>query len=56
MAKFEIKFNSQNGYWARFVSDNGEIVWNTEGYTTKQNAEKAIAFLKMHASTSNISN
>jgi uncharacterized protein YegP (UPF0339 family) len=52
MAKFEIHGGNRK-YWARFESNNGEVVWVTETYTSKQNAEHAIGFVKANAADTN---
>ena len=34
------------GYWLRIISSNGKIVANTETYTRKANAVKALASIR----------
>lgn len=46
MSKFEI-FKATNGqYYFRLKAENGEIIANSEGYTTKQGAQNGIAAVK----------
>lgn len=46
MSKFEI-FKATNGqYYFRLKAENGEIIANSEGYTTKQGALNGIAAVK----------
>lgn len=54
MAYFEINWSEQNKFWLRYKSDNGKIVWWTEGYTSKENAKAAIAHIKKYASDAKI--
>ncbi len=37
-AKFEIHDSKDNQYYAVFRASNGQVVWSTETYSTKQNA------------------
>jgi uncharacterized protein YegP (UPF0339 family) len=54
MSKFEI-FRAVNGqYYFRLKAENGQIVANSEGYTSKQNALAGIAAVKRCAPTANI--
>lgn len=46
MSKFEL-FKGTNGqYYFRLKAENGEIIANSEGYTSKQGAQNGIAAVK----------
>lgn len=49
MAKFQIFLDNVNQYRWRLKAKNGEIVATSEGYITKQSAEKATRFIKINA-------
>jgi uncharacterized protein YegP (UPF0339 family) len=38
-----------DGYRARFYSSDGELIWSTEGYRDRQDAERAVAVLQSYA-------
>jgi len=48
MAKFELYPSGSEWRW-RFKANNGEIICWAEGYSSKQNAENSIAFVKKYA-------
>jgi uncharacterized protein len=49
MAKFEI-FKGTNGkYYFRLKASNGEIIAQSEGYSSKQGAQDGIASVKKNA-------
>jgi uncharacterized protein YegP (UPF0339 family) len=50
MPKFEIYVDSIGEYRWRLVASNGETVAASEGYTTKQNAQKSCEAVKRIAS------
>lgn len=52
--RFVIQKGRSGGYHVQFKGSNGEIVFWTESYTTKQSAERAIAFARQHAATAPI--
>ncbi|HEY6551083.1 MAG TPA: DUF1508 domain-containing protein [Solirubrobacterales bacterium] len=45
---FKIK-SASGGYRAFFYGGNGELVWWTEIYTSRQSAEQAIKFARANA-------
>jgi len=48
--KFQLyKSSVNNQFYYRLKSHNGEIILSGEGYTTKQNAQSAIASVKKYA-------
>lgn len=48
--KFEIfKSQENNKFYFRGKGKNGEIIFQSQGYTTKQNAEKTIEIIKNEA-------
>ncbi|QNM14618.1 MULTISPECIES: YegP family protein [Fusobacterium] len=48
--KFEIfKSQENNKFYFRGKGKNGEIIFQSQGYTTKQNAEKTIEVIKNEA-------
>lgn len=49
MAKFEIYKDTKGEYRAHLKAANGEIICWTEGYTSKQNVEKALQFIQANA-------
>ncbi len=49
MGKFEIFKDTANYYRFRFRASNGEIVAQSEGYTSKVGAENGIAAIKSEA-------
>ncbi|MBX3231835.1 MAG: YegP family protein [Labilithrix sp.] len=42
-AKFEVFQGKDGDYYFRLIAGNGEIILRSEGYTTRQSAEKGIA-------------
>lgn len=40
-----------DGYRARLYSNNGQLVWWTEGYSSRAGAENAIQLNRQHAAT-----
>lgn len=47
MAKFELFKSNKNGqFYFHLKASNGEIIASSEGYTTKQNAQKGIEAIK----------
>ena len=54
-AKFEIFKDSINEYRFRLKAPNGEIIAVSEGYTTKQNAQKGIEAVKEYANEADVS-
>lgn len=44
----------RDGYRARFYGRNGQLVWWTEGYARKADAEHAISLLRLHADSAPI--
>lgn len=49
MIHFEIYVGNDRLFHWRLKAANGEIVCWSEGYTTKQNAEKSVAWVKYNA-------
>lgn len=47
---FKVK-SASGGYRACFYGGNGELVWWTEVYTSKQSAEQAVRFAKSNAAS-----
>jgi uncharacterized protein YegP (UPF0339 family) len=45
---------ASGGWRARFYGGNGELMWWTEVYVSKQSAQHAVAVLKAHAATAPI--
>jgi uncharacterized protein YegP (UPF0339 family) len=46
--------SASGGWRARFYGGNGELMWWTEVYTSKQSAQNAIAVVKANAATAPI--
>lgn len=54
MAKFIIKKNTLDEvYWYLLSANNEKICWS-EGYSSKQNAQKSIDFVKKYAAGADI--
>ena len=52
--KFEIFTDNANEYRFRLKAPNGEIIAVSEGYTTKQSAEKGIRAVKKYAAEAEV--
>lgn len=53
-AKFEIYKDKVGEFLFRLKAPNGEIIATSEGYTTKQNAQKGIEAVKEHSQNAEI--
>jgi len=53
-AKFEISKDSAGKYRFHLKAPNGEIIAASQGYESKDNAEKGIQAIKMHAITAKV--
>lgn len=51
---FTINVDENGEYRGYFKGANQEIVWWTEGYVSKQGAQRAIDLLKERAKTANV--
>jgi uncharacterized protein len=54
MAKYQIYKDTRGEYRARLVAANGEKVWFTEGYSSKQGAKDAIAWNQSNGGTTTV--
>lgn len=54
MGQFTISQGKDDQFYWNLKADNGEIICQSQGYTTKQNAQKGIESVRANAPTAEI--
>ena len=54
MGKFTLFKGKDDQYYFNLKADNGEIIAQSEGYTSKQSAENGIASVRSNAPTASV--